>query len=145
MINDLTLWTFLSLAVAEDVWHMKISNRMILCGLFWGFAIRLMRDGPVGIPLYVLNVLLPVVLLILLFQLHVLGAGDIKLFSVTGSFLTTEQLVRVIAFSFLIAAVVGAGMVIQKRCREKKAQYMYTKMHFSIPILLAVVLTSGGV
>ncbi len=145
MISDLTLWTFLSLAVAEDVWHMKISNRMILCGLFWGFAIHLMRDGPVGIPLYVLNVLLPVVLLILLFQLHVLGAGDIKLFSVTGSFLTTEQLVRVIAFSFLIAAVVGAGMVIQKRCREKKAQYMYTKMHFSIPILLAVVLTSGGV
>ena len=139
MISDLTLWTFLSLAVAEDVWHMKISNRMILCGLFWGFAIRLMRDGPVGIPLYVLNVLLPVVLLILLFQLHVLGAGDIKLFSVTGSFLTTEQLVRV------IAAVVGAGMVIQKRCMEKKAQCMYTKMHFSIPILFAVVLTSGGV
>ena len=145
MISDLTLWTFLSLAVAEDVWHMKISNRMILCGLFWGFAILLMRDGPVGIPLYVLNVLLPVVLLILLFQLHVLGAGDIKLFSVTGSFLTTEQLVRVIAFSFLIAAVVGAGMVIQKRCMEKKTQCMYTKMHFSIPILFAVVLTSGGV
>ncbi len=145
MISNLTLWTFLSLAVAEDVWHMKISNRMILCGLFWGFVIRLMRDGPVGIPLYVLNVLLPVVLLILLFQLHVLGAGDIKLFSVTGSFLTTGQLMRVIAFSFLIAAVVGTGMVMQIRCVEKKVQHKYTKMHFSIPIILAVVLVSGGV
>ena len=144
MISDLTLWTFLSLAVAEDVWHMKISNRMILCGLFWGFAIRLMRDGPVGIPLYVLNVLLPVVLLILLFQLHVLGAGDIKLFSIAGGFLTLTQLCYLISVAFVVGAVIGAGKIVYKKVTVGYAIGTKTFMHFSTAILIGYFIVVWG-
>ena len=145
VIWNLTLWTFLSLAVVEDVRHMKISNRLIACGLLSGFVIRAVTDGARGVMSSCLNSLIQVILLILFFQMRVLGAGDIKLFSVTGSFLTTEQLMHVILYSFLIAAVLGTGKLVRRYCASEKTQEKYTKMHFSIAILLAVVCVNGGV
>lgn len=58
--------------------------------------------GYVGILYFILNITIPVVLLFLLFQMHALGAGDIKLFSLVGSFLTTKQLFLVMFDSFLL-------------------------------------------
>ena len=65
-----------------------------------------------GILYFILNITIPVVLFILLFQMHALGAGDIKLFSLVGSFLTTRQLFQVIVYAFLFAAVLGRGKVL---------------------------------
>ena len=96
---------------------MKISNRLIVCGLM--------------------------VLLFLLFQMHALGAGDIKLFSLVGSFLTTKQLFLVMFDSFLFAAVLGMGKVVQLYLSQGGKKERFTKIHFSIEILLAVVYVTG--
>ena len=76
----------LSIAVVTDVQCMKISNRLIVCGLIWGLVLKIWGNGYVGILYFILNITIPVVLLFLLFQMHALGAGDIKLFSLVGSF-----------------------------------------------------------
>ena len=141
----LTLLSFLSMAVVTDIQCMKISNRLITCGLLYGLLIQIMGNGYRGVLYFVLNITIPVILLYLLFRMRALGAGDIKLFSVTGSFIATEQLMRVIIYSFVIAAVLGVGKVLylhlgHERIRKEK----YTKIHFSIAILLAVILTEGG-
>ena len=38
----LTLLTFLVMAVVTDFKEMRISNRLIVSGLFWGLALRVM-------------------------------------------------------------------------------------------------------
>ena len=124
---------------------MKISNRLIVCGLIWGLVLKIWGNGYVGILYFILNITIPVVLLYLLFQMRALGAGDIKLFSVVGSFITTEQLIRVMLYSFVIAAILGMGKVLYLHLgHRKQGGEKLTKIHFSIAILLAVILTKGG-
>ena len=124
---------------------MKISNRLIVCGLIWGLVLKIWGNGYVGILYFILNITIPVVLLYLLFQMRALGAGDIKLFSVVGSFITTEQLIKVMLYSFVIAAILGVGKVLYLHLgHRKQGGEKLTKIHFSIAILLAVILTKGG-
>ena len=75
--------------------------------------------------------------------MHALGAGDIKLFSLVGSFLTTKQLFLVMFDSFLFAAVLGMGKVVQLYLSQGGKKERFTKIHFSIEILLAVVYVTG--
>ena len=70
-------------------------------------------------------------------------AGDIKLFSLVGSFLTTKQLFLVMFDSFLFAAVLGMGKVVQLYLSQGGKKERFTKIHFSIEILLAVVYVTG--
>lgn len=130
-------------AVVTDIRHMKIRNRLIVCGLTAGFIFRILGDGYTGILYAVLNSMIPVVLLILLFQMHALGAGDIKLFSVVGSFVTTERLLGVMVYSFVIAAALGMGKVLYLCCAGGGKKEKWTKIHFSVAILLAFVVVSG--
>ena len=111
---------------------MKISNRLIVCGLIWGLVLKIWGNGYVGILYFILNITIPVVLLFLLFQMHALGAGDIKLFSLVGSFLTTKQLFLVMFDSFLFAAVLGMGKVVQLYLSQGGKKERFTKIHFSI-------------
>ena len=139
---------------------MKISNRLIVCGLIWGLVLKIWGNGYVGILYFILNITIPVVLLFLLFQMHALGAGDIKLFSLVGSFLTTKQLFLVMFDSFLFVfvlflgnvfffylsqggAVLGMGKVVQLYLSQGGKKERFTKIHFSIEILLAVVYVTG--
>ena len=83
----LTLLTVLVFAVAADFREMRISNRLIASGLMMGLALRIQGEGGAGIVHFLVNISIPVILLFLLFQLRVIGAGDIKLFSLAGGFL----------------------------------------------------------
>ena len=132
------------MAVVTDVLCMKISNRLIGCGISVGLFFQILGNGWTGILYFILNVTIPVFLLFLLFQMHALGAGDIKLFSVAGSFLTTEQLMRVIIFSFVIAAILGVLKMVYVYWKEGGKKEKYTKIHFSIAVMLAVVWCIGG-
>ena len=123
---------------------MKISNRLIVCGLIWGLVLKIWGNGYVGILYFILNINSIIRLKrILFFQMHALGAGDIKLFSLVGSFLTTKQLFLVMFDSFLFAAVLGMGKVVQLYLSQGGKKERFTKIHFSIEILLAVVYVTG--
>ena len=101
----LTLLTFLVMAVVTDFKEMRISNRLIASGLFWGLALRVMAEGYAGIAHFLMNISIPVILLFLFFQLRALGAGDIKLFSMIGSIWNLKLLCYCMIFSFLTGAV----------------------------------------
>lgn len=137
---NLTLLTFLSIAVVTDVMSARISNRLILSGLFFGFVLRFLGQGSTGILIFLINISIPVILLYLLFQLHALGAGDIKLFSVIGAYVSTKELLEIMVVSFFAGAVIGAGKIIYEHFILGKAGGKLTKIHFSIPILIAYLL-----
>lgn len=94
----------LSLAAAMDIQSGKIRNRLIFTGLAARFFFQVAEAGWKGAGVFLRNVSIPVILCYLLFLMHALGAGDIKLFSVIGGIWDLHILKLTIIISFLVAA-----------------------------------------
>lgn len=132
------------MAVVMDFGNEKISNRLIVSGLFWGLAFRLLGEGSAALVHFLVNISIPVILLFLLFQMRAVGAGDIKLFSVVGGFLTTEQLLYVMFAAFAAGAVIG---LIKLVYRVRTTGYQIgtiTVIHFSTAILIGYFVIVWG-
>ena len=91
-------------AVVTDIRTGRISNRLIVSGLTAGLFFRIAESGWTGCIVFLLNVSVPVILCYLLFLIHALGAGDIKLFSVIGGIWNLKILTVTMTLSFLVAA-----------------------------------------
>lgn len=127
-----------------DFGNEKISNRLIVSGLFWGLAFRLLGEGSAGVVHFLVNISIPVILLFLLFQMRAIGAGDIKLFSVAGGFLTTKQLLYVMLAAFAAGAAIG---LIKLVYRVRTTGYQFgtiTVIHFSTAILIGYFVIVWG-
>ena len=129
------------MAVLTDMTKAKISNRLIIAGLLCGFVFRISGEGAAGLLAYLIHISIPVILLYLFFQMRALGAGDIKLFSVTGAFLTTEQLLTVMATAFFAGAVQGICRLLYDRLKKGGNSGHVTKIHFSAAILAAYLIS----
>ncbi len=123
---------------------MKISNRLIASGLMMGLAFRILEEGSVGIVHFLLNISIPVILLFLFFQLRALGAGDIKLFSVAGGFLTARQLLYLMGMAFLVAGIIGVGKICYLMCTTGYSGKKKTLIHFSFAVLLSYFIVVWG-
>ena len=88
---DLVLQGILTVAVIMDIKSDRIPNLCIVAGLLCGLAVSLGFQD-VFWPQILLRVFLPILICFPLFCMGALGAGDIKLFSVIGSFWPMEQL-----------------------------------------------------
>lgn len=141
---NLVLAGLLSCAVYTDLTQTRISNRLIVLGLMIGFVFRLWSEGLVGVFFYVVNISIPVILLFLLFQMRVLGAGDIKLFSMLGTFISTEQLLKLMVLAFCVGALLGICKMIYQFIFRKYELGKLTQVHFSPAILIAYLLVAGG-
>ena len=140
----LALLLHLMAAVVTDFRRMKISNRLIASGLIWGFVLRFIGEGSTGIVHFLVNISIPVILLFLFFQLRVIGAGDIKLFSVVGGFVTTDRLLLVIAAAFLAGGVIGAVKLLDLKASTGSFGKGRTLIHFSLAVLIGYCIVVWG-
>ncbi len=122
----------------------KISNRLIVSGLIWGLAFRLMGDGMAGVLPFLIHISIPVILFILLFQIRAIGAGDIKLFSVVGGFLGIRQLVYLVLTAFIVAAGIGVFKLLYQVKTVGYQMGSRTLIHFSTAILIAYFIVVWG-
>ncbi len=111
----LSCLTLLSIAAAADIQSLRISNRLIVSGLFLGCSFQVLELGMKGIGVFLINVSIPVILFYLLFLIRALGAGDIKLFSMIGGIWDLRMLCITIAVSFLVAAVMSFCKILYYR------------------------------
>lgn len=93
-------------AAAEDVKSCRVSNYLILAGYSMGIFVKIRQDGYMGMLFFLWGAAVPVFLLWCLFLFRMLGAGDIKLFSVIGGLYGTSFTMEVI----VAALFLGAGM-----------------------------------
>ena len=122
----------------------RISNRLIVSGMAAGFVFRIFAEGSRGIFFFIMNTILPVFLCYLLFQMRALGAGDIKLFSMLGAFISTKQLLKLIIISFVTGSLFGVCKITYLFLFRKYKLGKLTKIHFSPAILMAYILILGG-
>ena len=149
------------LAVGMDLKSMRISNRLILIGLGISLIRRFFYAGVPGILTGIFLIFIPVIFLYLLFLAGALGAGDIKLFSVIGGFVTLEELLSCIFFSFIFAAIFSLGKLLWHRRLFSSVRRVLSYvndlrlgrfssyevgeedhyMHFSVAILLGLIVS----
>jgi prepilin peptidase CpaA len=104
-VSDLVLLLLVGTAVVLDFWSFKISNRLIAAGYVLAFAFRFAQGGVQEVLTVLWNISFPVIILYLFYRMRAIGAGDVKLFSMIGGFMNFGEVVRCIAFSFVIGAV----------------------------------------
>ncbi len=149
----------LSVAVLTDLRSFRISNCLIVIGLILGLILQIFAYGLKGAGVFFVNVSMPMILFYLLFLIHVLGAGDVKLFSMIGGIWGFQILCKTIVISFLAGAVMSLCKLLYQRnlisrllvFREYVRQVLYTGrlseypqevqgkdhvIHFSIAILI---------
>ena len=111
----LTLYMILFTAVIQDFMCMKISNRLILMGLFCSIAFGISIGGVPQIIYILWNISFPVIILYLLYVLGILGSGNIKLFTDFGGFTNFKQLTDCILAALLVGAIISVGKMLYNR------------------------------
>ena len=102
--SPLVLLLILGFAALEDKQEKRVSNRLIVLGISLCFLMA--WGGYLGVTFLVVlrNILIPVISLYLLFLVGVIGAGDIKLFSLIGGYMGLTFAKNAIVLSFAIGA-----------------------------------------
>ena len=130
----------------------RVYNGWIFLGILAGLFFHIQEGGWYGACSAAIPMLIPFVLLYPIYKIGALGAGDIKLFMVSGSFLKTEQLVHVIMVSFIIAALfyllemckTREWKLYEEDSKRNTHAYKSNKIHFALPICIGVMLGLGG-
>jgi prepilin peptidase CpaA len=79
---------------------------------------------------------LTLILLIPVYKIGGLGAGDIKLFAVVALFLSNEEMITAIVIAFVIGAILGIFKIALKKSFGQT-------IHFALPILISVLLVTN--
>lgn len=160
----------LSLAVLFDFKTGKVPNGLIFLGLAGGMLRLIFLSDWGTVFLQLQAVFLPLLLLFPLFRIGVLGAGDIKLFSVIGCFFSLQEELYLIFLSFTAGAILGVFFLWKNRNFRERMYYLFSylksilvtghfelydsdvgvkasnyKIHFTLPIFIGVLLHAGGV
>lgn len=99
-------------------------NPLIVTGVVAGTALRGIYSGPGALFGVLLNILFPVAVFYLLFLFHMLGAGDIKLFSLVGSFLDFKGTVGCILLSLFVCGIFAALKLSRSGHLAHRLQYL---------------------
>lgn len=164
-IKQIFLLLYLFTAVLEDFRSRRIPNWWVVFGL--GIGILSIFEGNISPYSYVIGCFLPFFLLFFLYCIRVLGAGDIKLFMVTGLFLGGKEILHVMLWSFLFGGIYALICLIRRKSFRQRFMYLfhYVKrvavngrmeayvegawneeivLHFSLCILLGCLPVIGG-
>ncbi len=154
------------LAMLQDLFKSKISNRFILTGWAAGAAAACLYPSSEGIWQFLGGAAVPVLLLFVLFYFRMIGAGDIKLLSVLGGMVGIRASLGVLISSFLIGGVLAAVLMTVRKSWGRRFRFFlrYVQnynttgiripyrpeisgsegMHFAVPVFAAVLLWKGG-
>ncbi len=112
------------LAVISDLRSYKIPNALIVTGIGMGILYAGYRAGWNGLLDSIAGIGLPVALLFILFQLRMLGAGDIKLFAVIGGMIG-HQVLDVMLYSFLAGGILSAIQMVVHRSLVSRMKWFW--------------------
>ena len=130
----------LLLAAVFTDWKMeKIPNLLILTGSIAGIVL----GQPPG--KRILQALFVIVFFFPFYWLRALGAGDIKCIAMTTLYLTADQLLSTVLYTFLTAAVVSVLKMIRMKFQKKEIKSLRClTIHLAFPIFTGVLISTGG-
>ncbi len=166
------LFLVLTVAAITDLLFDKIYNEWLLGAMAAGLCYAVWKDGAAGLLRALVSMTIPFALLYPLFIIGGLGAGDVKLLSVAGCFLTIKESIWCLGLSFLLGAAISLlKMAVERNFLERMKYFLSYgvdvfnsgewklyeedgrdrkkrkegKIHFSVPVLLGMVIYKGGI
>ncbi len=126
-------------AVFTDLFKDKIYNAWVIPGLLTGVSASLLQ-GTDRLIESLTAVGAAFLILLPVYFLRGIAAGDVKLFMSAASFLSMQDTLSCILISFLVAGVISFAILILKRNKQKT-------IHFAAPILVSALICCvfGGV
>ena len=126
-------------AVFTDLFKDKIYNAWVIPGLLTGISSSLLQ-GTDRLIESLTAVGAAFLILLPVYFLRGIAAGDVKLFMSAASFLSMQDTLSCILISFLVAGVISFAILILKRNKQKT-------IHFAVPILVSALICCvfGGV
>lgn len=163
----LYLLPFQMAAVMCDLCERKIPNALVTGGLIMGAAYQWSSNGPPGLLRFAGGMLTPLLLLGVLHYFRMMGAGDIKLLMMSGSFFGPLGSVKCMCLSFLAAGILSVAVVLRRRVLRQRLSYFFhyiqswreggkwtpyivpeencAYLYFSIPVLIGSLPVMGGI
>lgn len=158
----------LLVAVVMDLKSYKIKNALILAGMMLGLYFQYTEYGRMGILYAAAGIGLPILCLWILFCIRAMGAGDVKLLSMTGCYIGPVKIAPCMLYTMIIGGVMALCLMIWHGNIRKRFQYLFSyilkafrtgkcesyyeetddkkefAMHFSIAVLISVILHWEG-
>lgn len=116
------LSVILVIAVIYDLSGYRIPNRLIIVGYFLGAILQLQKNGSKGIGVLFLGLWVPILLLWPIWKIKMIGAGDIKLYSVIGTMLGYKTSISCIWNSLLLASGYALLLIVMKKSFRKRVK-----------------------
>jgi len=104
----------LAIASIADILYFRIPNWLTFTGLAAGIAYSFFSKGYEGLAFSLLGAITGFSLLIILYFIGGIGAGDVKLLGAVGSFLGPKGVFMVFLFSCLLAGVYALILIASK-------------------------------
>ena len=122
-MKDISLLLILSMAVIMDFRNYKVPNPLIITGIFLGFIFSSLDTGLHGFSDALAGSVFPAAALMFFYRWSMLGAGDIKLFMVSGAFLGLRGSIESIIFSLFIGAAISLTLLIKYQILIERLKY----------------------
>ena len=115
----------LFIALISDIKSYKIRNKLIITFTALGLITNSCFAKYEGLISSLLGIVIPLVLLIVLYALRMLGAGDIKLFCALGAIFGAEYIIEIIAYSFLAGGIIAFFFLLMRRNAKERFRHLY--------------------
>lgn len=114
------------LASVSDFRTYKISNSINYFFILLGTLSNLVFYGLRGLRSSVGGIIVPLIVLLLLYALRMLGAGDIKLFCAIGAIAGVKFVLYSIAFSVISGGIIALAIMLFRKNAVKRFAYFTT-------------------
>lgn len=143
VLAGLLLAGLLGVAVWQDILTRRIPNWLVLCGLIAGLACNafvsqgsglfMAEGGGLGLWQSLFGMLAGGALLLPLYLLRAMGAGDVKLMAALGAFFGPWQIVGVVLLTFLAGGVLALGAA----CISRKLRAVFDNLRLMLLFVVA--------
>ncbi len=116
------LFIYISVAAFFDMKEFRIPNQLCIVGILNGLCYHFIIEGLQGFSNYLGGMIIPLFCLGILFYFRMLGAGDIKLFAVVGSFLG-KDVIWIILYSIFVNGIFAFFILYKKKAFIQRFRY----------------------
>lgn len=110
-----SLFTLLAIAIATDIKSNRIPNLLLAPALSFALLLQTLIAGPSGLLAALGGLCVGLAMLMPLYAMGGMGAGDVKLLGVVGSFLGPWGALAAGAATLIAGAILGLGIIFVQR------------------------------
>ena len=135
-MTGLFVTVFAAGAALQDLKKDKIYNVYVLLGILTGWLLCLATEGPRGLPVRMGWTVCALCIMMPVYLIGGLGAGDVKFLAGVASFLPYREWFIVTGAAFLMTALYGI-------VRLAVTRSLHGTVHFAVPVFAGVLLLQG--